>query len=160
MNTKYSLHLVLSAFELLKKSINLVTSQVDKIFIVDNASSNTSEIRKAFNDSVSIKYLAENVGLSKAYNIGIDSSINDSFEFIIFLDQDSLLQPNAIDNLLLGFAYSDSVSAVVPSIKDANSGHLTTVLSDFEIAKIAKSYSGEELVENLIVGNFLLGRTF
>ena len=28
---------------------------------------------------------------------------------------------------------------------------LTTVLSDFEIAKIAKSYSGEELVENLIV---------
>lgn len=128
--------------ELLKKSINFLKSQVDKIFIVDNASSNSSEIRNAFYDSVSIKFLAENVGLSKAYNIGIESAINDSFDFIIFLDQDSLLQPDAIDNLVLGFEYSDSVSVVVPSIKDANSGHLTTVLSEFEkIDKIINSGS-------------------
>lgn len=128
--------------ELLKKSIHLVTFQVDKIFIIDNASSNSGEIRNAFDDVVSIHFLAENIGLSKAYNIGIESAINGSFEYIIFLDQDSLLQPSAIDNLLLGFEYSDSVSAVVPSIKDANSGHLTTVVSEFEkIDKIINSGS-------------------
>jgi rhamnosyltransferase len=128
--------------DLLKKSIHLVTSQVDKIFIIDNASSNSGEIRNTFDDFVSIHFLAENIGLSKAYNIGIESAINGSFEYIIFLDQDSLLQPSAIDKLLLGFEYSDSVSAVVPSIKDANSGHLTTVVSEFEkIDKIINSGS-------------------
>ncbi len=84
----------------LKENLSAIYNQVDIVYVVDNNSQNLNEIIELvseFENSKLIK-LNDNLGIAKALNVGCENAFNDSFEYIITLDQDTVCRPNLIDN--------------------------------------------------------------
>lgn len=87
---------------LLSRLINSITSQADKIYIIDNtpdASQNDYCCLKGINN-VLYKALGNNHGIATAQNKGISFAMADGCNHIILLDQDSSLTPRMIAGLI------------------------------------------------------------
>lgn len=141
--------------ELLDNSIDTLLGQVSKILIVDNASFNASEIKSRYSSVADLMFLDHNAGISGAYNIGINIASKNGYEFILFLDQDSILQKSAVKILLSGFERDSRIAVSVPSIFDKNTGDLVTVSGDYDkIRTIINSGSLFRLSIFSTIGNF------
>lgn len=83
--------------ELLKKNVDAVYWQVSKVIIYDNASNNVDDIESCFSsyEKMEIVRSKENNGISKAINDSI-KSLDDTFDWILTLDQDSIVPKNII----------------------------------------------------------------
>lgn len=81
----------------LKNQFSSLKNQLDSCIIVDNGSENISEI-EALIDSFgfSLITLEKNFGLAHAQNLGIESAISQGAEYLLLLDQDSVLNTNFI----------------------------------------------------------------
>jgi len=83
----------------LTDNINAILPQVDKIYMVDNGSSNKNEIvtlTKLFS-KVSITYNQTNKGIAHALNEIFEYAKNNSYQWVITLDQDSVVADNLIE---------------------------------------------------------------
>ena len=107
--------------ERLTQNINAVLQQVDMIIFIDNASTNTDELRKTFVDG-RFAWInnSENRGVSGALNQLVEFAAKNDFEWILTLDQDSICGANLV-NELYGFIQNfDNVAMVSPRIVDRN----------------------------------------
>jgi GT2 family glycosyltransferase len=100
--------------------IDSIKSKHDLYFvIVDNASTDNTEVEamKFVNDSFHYKKNTENVGCSIAWNYGIrDCFINRECTYVAVFNNDVLLHPNAIDNLIDRFEKKDKDIVMVTCI--------------------------------------------
>jgi len=98
------------------RNVNTLKSQIDKLFIVDNASDNSTlnylQIIKHHFPNVEITYNQTNLGLGKAQNMGIQQALRQNFDWILLLDHDSYLHKNAI------FYFKQFYSHLSPREKD------------------------------------------
>ena len=103
-------------FDILQKSIMTLIHQVDEIWISDNSfkKQNTFIGHKKIN----YNWLNGNKGISIAQNYGIQYAINKGYEYIIFMDQDSIVKDNYISNLTSAFntikKYDPNIVAIGP----------------------------------------------
>lgn len=85
----------------LKKSLLSISKQVSHICIVDNSD---SSIEITFDQdaviNISIIKNGGNIGIASAQNIGINYFIERKFEYIFFMDQDSLAPSNLVQKLI------------------------------------------------------------
>lgn len=81
----------------LEKQLQSLKNQTFTSFVVDNGSSNIEQIEKVVNkfDYQLIK-LDRNMGLSFAQNKGIEAAIKYGAEYLLLLDQDSILNDNFV----------------------------------------------------------------
>jgi len=86
--------------ELLREVINSVSYQVDTIYVIDNSSSNLDEQIFSGNSNIYYKPLNRNQGIAAAQNIGLEYFIAKNFDYILFMDQDSVLQSDIVKKLL------------------------------------------------------------
>lgn len=112
----------------LKKCIESVIHQIDKIIIVDNSCEETKEvIRKlSYPDKVFFILNLSNMGLGYALNQGIKYSLDNNFDWTLLLDQDSVLTENMLEEMMLSYnkmnASNQSQTAViVPVVHDVDS---------------------------------------
>lgn len=92
--------------DILKKAVNSIIQQVDTLYMSDNTPGgyvlpdyvNGSDTLK-----IVFKSMNGNVGIAKAQNAGIQYAIDNGYEYIYFLDQDSISEPNTVSNLLARF---------------------------------------------------------
>jgi len=83
----------------LDKTINAtLLSNKHKLVIVDNTPNQNLKIENS--EQIIYIPLLENKGIAEAQNIGINLSINIGADYIVFFDQDSLIPPNYITNIL------------------------------------------------------------
>jgi rhamnosyltransferase len=82
----------------LKKNIELILTQVSKLYIVDNNSNNISQIESILDNTIELIKSNVNLGLGKAYNIVLEKEKN-NFEFFVTFDQDTLIPDNTIFKL-------------------------------------------------------------
>lgn len=81
----------------LEKQFLSLNGQLKEIIVVDNGSENHSEIKKLANKfNCSLISLPANMGLSHAQNIGIQQAISQGSDYLLLLDQDSVLGDNFI----------------------------------------------------------------
>jgi len=81
----------------LEKQFLSLQGQIDSAFIIDNGSRNYEEIKDlAEKFNFVLINLSENMGLSHAQNIGIENAISRGAEYLLLLDQDSVLSANFI----------------------------------------------------------------
>ncbi len=78
-------------------SINLLINQVDKIIIVDNGSE--SQKKKNINLIKDIDN-KENLGIATALNIGVKEALNQGYNWILTMDQDSKASSNMVEKML------------------------------------------------------------
>ena len=85
----------------LSKVLNIAVKQVSCLVIVDNNSSNFEEISSICTDPKFLIIRSDrNLGTSGAYNVGYNSlKTKLGIEWVLFLDQDTLLEPNYVELL-------------------------------------------------------------
>ncbi len=107
-----------------------IGKQVDGVCIVDNNSSSGNNAfrfsRRSFSGKYRFLFNDINAGLAKALNQGIVHAIQNGFNQVLLLDQDSRPSPDMVDRLLNAKQrcgqYAAAVGAVGPSVVDGESG--------------------------------------
>lgn len=90
-----------------------------KIFVFDNGSINQDEINYFANNNVSIKKNKKNIGIAAALNVLSQCAMEDKFEWILTLDQDSECPPNLVKEYEK-YTNDDSIGIICPLIRDLN----------------------------------------
>ena len=89
--------------DILRRNIDAIIRQVDLLWISDNTPGGYKRIHEIidlYSDKVKYALMNGNVGIAKAQNAGIQYAIDNHFDFVYFLDQDSI-SPNGIVVTLL-----------------------------------------------------------
>lgn len=88
--------------ERLKENVSAILAQVDRVYLVENGSSNIDEIVQCFKDNKKIATidLKANKGIAAALNEGCKNAINDGYLYAITLDQDSVCYEKLVENYL------------------------------------------------------------
>lgn len=122
----------------LYENIEAVLPQVSKLYIFDNGSNNQLEINKLLKKYHGIVYLTEqkNVGIARALNKIAVAAIDDSFDWLLTLDQDSVVLSNIIEN------YKKYLN--LPRV-----GQLSCLYSDRNKKENIKISSSNQLYENI-----------
>lgn len=104
--------------DVLKENIKSVYDQVNKVIIVDNASSNLKMIIDEIVQHFDVILISnkENLGIASALNQIVSVAIKDEIDWVLTLDQDSLVP----ENYLISFTeyMSDNVGILCPRIFD------------------------------------------
>jgi cellulose synthase/poly-beta-1,6-N-acetylglucosamine synthase-like glycosyltransferase/peptidoglycan/xylan/chitin deacetylase (PgdA/CDA1 family)/spore germination protein YaaH len=108
----------LNAVQSVRSLLNQNYPNFEILFIDDGSKDNTyNVVKEAFKDSLRVKVFTKpNGGKASALNYGIAQSQN---EFIVGIDADTQLVPNALAELLAGF-YEDRVGAVAGNVQVGN----------------------------------------
>lgn len=82
-------------------SINLLLNQVEKVIIVDNGSKEkyVKYIKSINEDKIEIILNKENLGIATALNIGIRKALENGYEWILTMDQDSKASPDMVKKM-------------------------------------------------------------
>nr|WP_282564680.1 glycosyltransferase [Liquorilactobacillus sicerae] len=85
---------------LLKKNINSIYNQVNKIIVVDNDSSNKNDLKKILSnlEKVELHFENENRGIAFALNEILKIAVEGNYKWCLTLDQDSICDKNLIKN--------------------------------------------------------------
>lgn len=81
----------------IKNNIGSYIDSVDKLYLVDNSDQKMSF--KYNNKKVKYIFNNKNLGIAKALNIGAQEAINEGFEWLLTMDQDSCFNNNDIDKM-------------------------------------------------------------
>ena len=98
-------------------SINLSTYKNYSIYVIDNDSKDNSieVLREKFGESINIILNKENLGFSCANNIGIKQAINDGCDYILMLNNDTIIENNMIEEMV-NTSIENKGAAVCPKI--------------------------------------------
>lgn len=82
-------------------SINLLLNQVEKVIIVDNGSKEkyVKYIKSINEDKIEIILNKENLGIATALNIGVRKALENGYEWILTMDQDSKASPGMVKKM-------------------------------------------------------------
>jgi rhamnosyltransferase len=99
---------------------------VDKIIYIDNCSTYEIPVNQWNREKIILIKNNENLGLGKAQNQGITIAQNNHADYILLLDQDSILAQNMVPVLLNEYKQNENqhVAAVCPVIKNAFDGSI------------------------------------
>lgn len=86
-------------------NLSSYVGQVSTVFLIDN-SDNKNDLSKIQNifSMLRVVTLGSNYGIAKAQNIGITLCLNEKFDFIILLDQDTFLQANYVGLMIRSYS--------------------------------------------------------
>lgn len=103
--------------ERLKKNIEAIIWQVEKIYIIDNGSRNQHAIRKLVNSygTVSLTINSDNLGIAKALNQMCSLAIEDNYQWILTLDQDSICSVGMLD-IMKNYVNNKNIGIICPDI--------------------------------------------
>lgn len=117
--------------KILKSALQASSPQLEIIYLVDNNSSNFTDIEKIVEDigGVKIIKLDVNLGLASAQNVAInEAKKNVNIGFIILFDQDSIIENGFINSLLLDDSAlrlgGRKVGAIGPIFYDPTNGYI------------------------------------
>ena len=91
----------------LEERISYISKQVQNIFVIDNGST-VSEIKvlesiSKNNNNVHLILNKENLGISKALNLGVSLAKNNKLDWMLTLEQDSCVSDNMIENMSITY---------------------------------------------------------
>ncbi len=85
---------------LLRKNIEAVREQVDRLIVVDNSESDLALLNLSEQLCVDYYSNGENLGVAQALNVGLKYANSYSGEWLLTLDQDSVLSKDYVEQLL------------------------------------------------------------
>lgn len=78
-------------------NIKTYINYVEKIYIIDNSMKSNMKLSSSLNnDKIEYVYNNKNLGIAKALNFACEKAINDGFEWILTMDQDSSFDSDGI----------------------------------------------------------------
>lgn len=120
----------------LEACINSVLSQIDKVYIFDNS---TVEWNRSFDNKVMYLTENENKGIAYALNRIMKAAQNDGFDWVITMDQDSILPAGIKDRYIEAIKKHDKIGIVCPQVIDSRRAYM-----------VPKTEPEEELIDECI----------
>ncbi|AVK50118.1 hypothetical protein AXY43_20170 [Clostridium sp. MF28] len=117
--------------ERLQDNFNGIINQVDEIICVDNGSDNINEVKAILMDKIKLIELEENKGIAYALNTMCKYGFENGFNWILTLDQDSVVYPNIINNYLK-YILLDRCGMLTCNIVDRNFNNTADTFIDSE----------------------------
>lgn len=132
--------------ERLSENIEKILPQVMILFIVDNASQNFEDIYRRYgkNDKIFILSNSENYGIARALNQIINLCEGNKIEWVITLDQDSVVPCNIIEEFSKYIALPN-IALITPNIVDRNYKDSVNYSKNSEIEYIEKCITSASL---------------
>lgn len=123
--------------------VELLLPQVDAICAIDNSDNGGAE--SMFEALPQVKYipLHGNYGIARAQNEGIRYFQQEGFDFILFIDQDTLPEKDAVERLLASWQCLDRQGIKVGAVAPIAINHFTKKPVSYSIAK-----KGEHNIED------------
>lgn len=117
--------------ERLKRNINSISKQVDKVWLIDNGSDNHIDIEKiAFVfDNIILIHNLENLGIATALNQLCSNAEEEGYKWVLTLDQDTIVPANMIS--IMTKYLDDDIGIVCPAVN--YEGSRKKIISDSEI---------------------------
>ena len=126
----------------LKENLCAVLKQVDKVIVIDNCSKNIQDVENYLSSFPAVKLIknAENLGVASALNQEAKHALENGYEWLLSLDQDSVIPDGLVEEYQ---KYTDipEIGMICCKIKDRNFGEL-----DYN----AKIIGGTEFVSECI----------
>lgn len=120
----------------LKENIEAVINQVDAVVCIDNGSNNIDEIEndllKNYN-KLSLVKNNKNVGIARALNQMFEFAKDNNYEYVLTLDQDSVVPENLMSEYLKYMTSLDKVGSLSPLILDRNYAEVDGYKGDIEV---------------------------
>ena len=86
------------------KNIRTYIDYVEKLYIIDNSKENNKKLADSLNNlKTEYIYNDKNLGIAKALNLACEKAVNDNFEWILTMDQDSSFDSYNIDAYFRAF---------------------------------------------------------
>ncbi|OIN03908.1 hypothetical protein BFS86_03440 [Shewanella algae] len=104
-------------------NVDAVTKQVDELIIVDNGSTNIAIIEKELREKdirCTLIPLLDNKGIGAALNRAIEYCSKYEINYLLTLDQDSVVTDQLVDGLLSTINTATNIAMVGPKISDVN----------------------------------------
>lgn len=114
-------------FQQLRKNINALEAQVDQIVIWDNGGADGFDRDE---DIVVLTDNQRNIGIAAALNRLCEYAEKNGFEWILTMDQDSIIPDNLISNYLR-YVGNERVALLCPPVLELNGNH-TDITSDVD----------------------------
>jgi len=108
---------------LLLQNILSICEQVDKVLVIDNGSSNLTQIESLqVKANFQVKALNRNTGIAYALQIGLDIAQKENYQFLLTMDQDSFfIDPcHSIARMSEIFKFHEKIAVVGPTLQLAN----------------------------------------
>lgn len=105
--------------EVLYSNISALSRQINHIVIYDNASTNADDVCKIARQFENVEVVAneQNDGLPINYNRGLRLCISQGYEWLLTMDQDTVVPDNLIEEYGAAFGMAD-VAIISPVIQD------------------------------------------
>lgn len=147
-------------YSALNRCIQSIHNQVDTIIVIDNSTIKDEFINEQ--NSIYIKNKG-NLGLSKALNKGIKEALKIQSDWVLLLDQDSIVAEDMIKNMLKSYKQTppkNNIAAIVPTIFDNNLNKYlpSLIYNKFSITKIFNPIK-DEFVDFQITSGSLIKKT-
>jgi rhamnosyltransferase len=138
------------AIEALKKQIEQLLNQVQFIVVVDNGSKNSVELKNQLSGYTDLNKITlfengDNKGLGFAQNKGIEIALEGGSNFVLLLDDDSLIEENFVSNLFSDYEIllnkGIKVGAIGPTYYNKETGEqypITKYIGPFIDRKLPK----------------------
>lgn len=86
------------------KNIRTYIDYVEKLYIIDNSKENNKKLADSLNNlKTEYIYNDKNLGIAKALNLACEKAVNDNFEWILTMDQDSSFDSDSINAYFRAF---------------------------------------------------------
>lgn len=91
-------------------------NQVDKLFAVDNSDKPNYDLVDKITADDRVEYISNrgNDGIAAALNTGVKKAIEEDYEYLLTMDQDSEASPLLVSNLLECFSTEPDIAVVAP----------------------------------------------
>jgi rhamnosyltransferase len=98
------------------KNLNSYVDQVDKLYVIDNSDKVNNYLIEQIMSIKGVDYTwnKKNLGIAQALNLGARKAIEEKFDYLLTMDQDSEAPPLMVSNLLDCFLVNDKVASVAP----------------------------------------------
>lgn len=92
------------------QNINSYIEYVDKLYVVDNSD---KPLKETFDKKIEYIFNNGNLGIAKALNIGVEKAINDGYNWLLTLDQDSVLNKGIFEEVFKVIENEDTSDAAI-----------------------------------------------
>ena len=124
------------------KNIDNYIEVIDKLYVVDN--SEDDEIKMKSNKKIEYVKLGENKGIAYALNVGAKKAIEDGYNYLLTLDQDSKMNKRIIEEMI----------SFLKSTKEKNIG-LISPYQDIDSKEDVLNGDYEDMIEVMTSGNII-----
>lgn len=89
-------------------------NNIDILFIVDNSEEKNKNLISLLQENSKTVYIDNqgNQGIAHALNVGCNRAIDDGYDWILTMDQDSIVTPNMLDNMFKYFTYTNNMNNI------------------------------------------------